>query len=200
MMDIRFLFEAMIAMIFFLILCMTWGRNSLDRLHPFMIAVLGMSLAVYITAIIHYTILWRTVTDTMTYELSLFWSYRFTWNESSLQMWKEIVYNILLFVPMGILFPIMFLNCRKVWRMILTAAGVSVLIESIQLIFHIGLFEFDDMLHNTLGAVMGYLVYKVLDEIWHREKEFMIHIGIYCCMILIVILYYMLLWVKASNW
>lgn len=36
--------------------------------------------------------------------------------------------------------------------------GLSMSIEVIQLVFRLGLFEWDDMIHNTLGCVLGTVI------------------------------------------
>ena len=41
------------------------------------------------------------------------------------------------------------------WKGILIGLGFSVVIELIQLVAHLGLFEFDDVIHNTIGTVIG---------------------------------------------
>jgi len=44
---------------------------------------------------------------------------------------------------------------------ILSTIGLSFGIEVIQLVFKLGLFEFDDVFHNVLGAVIGYGLWRV---------------------------------------
>ena len=46
---------------------------------------------------------------------------------------------------------------RKVgWRAILIGTGYSLIIEITQLVTHRGLFEIDDLIHNTAGAAIGF--------------------------------------------
>lgn len=66
--------------------------------------------------------------------------------------------NILLFIPFGILIPLLWKMFRKGYRLILLAFIVSMLIEMMQLLTHRGFFELDDILLNTFGAWIGYLV------------------------------------------
>lgn len=55
-----------------------------------------------------------------------------------------------MFVPIGIL-----IGRRIEWKGILTAAGISAMIEVLQLLTSRGLCEFDDVIHSVLGAVIG---------------------------------------------
>jgi len=80
----------------------------------------------------------------MTYELIPFWSY----GVKSLRM--EILLNIILFIPVGLLSPR--------WKTVGLAAGYSMLIELAQLVSFRGLFEFDDVIHNALGTTLGVLI------------------------------------------
>ena len=77
----------------------------------------------------------------------------------------QICLNMLLFVPLGVLLGC----CRRVQqqpRPLLTIclAGLilSAAIETTQLLFHLGLFEWDDMLHNTMGCALGGLAVSQL--------------------------------------
>ena len=51
------------------------------------------------------------------------------------------------------------LAMRAIWCNVGSAMVFSFVIELLQLIFRCGLFEFDDMIHNTLGATIGYGVW-----------------------------------------
>lgn len=62
----------------------------------------------------------------------------------------ENIGNVALFIPLGI--ALKWVGVRDVKR-----AGffASLLIETLQLIFALGTFECDDLIHNTIGAVIG---------------------------------------------
>ena len=48
---------------------------------------------------------------------------------------------------------------------VLSAIVLSFGIELIQLVFKLGLFEFDDIFHNVLGAMIGYGLSKCCKKI-----------------------------------
>ena len=91
----------------------------------------------------------------------LFWSY-FVWEEQK----EQILWNILAFIPIGLI-------GGKVasWKIILIGAMVSVSVEASQLFFRLGLFEFDDMIHNTLGTVIGFVGYWGMKRVSARIKS-----------------------------
>ena len=44
-------------------------------------------------------------------------------------------------------------------------------IECFQLVTRRGYFEVDDVLHNTLGVIVGYLLYLLLIRVFAKEKK-----------------------------
>lgn len=74
-----------------------------------------------------------------------FWS----WREWKIQR-NQILTNIAVFIPTGI-----FAGRLWKWKGLWVAAGLSISIEFLQLITRRGLCEFDDVIHNCLGAAIG---------------------------------------------
>ena len=76
--------------------------------------------------------------------------------KGSSRAFVENVENVLLFIPLGVA-----VGAVKKWNWKKTAiAGfcVSLCIELLQAIFAFGIFECDDLINNTLGSVIGFLV------------------------------------------
>lgn len=69
--------------------------------------------------------------------------------------------NVLLFVPLGLLLPAFWPDYRSLRRTALAGLGLSLSIELIQ-IFSWRLTDIDDLLTNTLGAVLGYLLFSLI--------------------------------------
>jgi glycopeptide antibiotics resistance protein len=74
--------------------------------------------------------------------------------------------NVLLFMPLGYLIPLSFSKVDRWWQVLLIGFLFSLLIETVQLITRLGWFDASDLLHNTLGALIGYWIYCK----WLREK------------------------------
>lgn len=101
-------------------------------------------------------------------EIRRFWVYR---DQLGLfALFTNIFGNVLGFVPLGCILPVI---CRK-WRngflIILSGFGLSLCVETIQLITKVGCFDVDDMILNTLGAALGYFVFAVCDYL--RRKHY----------------------------
>ena len=58
-----------------------------------------------------------------------------------------------MFIPVGIL-----AGWLWKWKGLWFAAGLSLTVEALQLITKRGLMEFDDVLHNFLGATVGIVI------------------------------------------
>jgi glycopeptide antibiotics resistance protein len=70
--------------------------------------------------------------------------------------------NLLLLMPWGLLAPAVLPSLHHVRRIAWSGFLISFSAESIQFIFRIGVFETDDILLNTTGAVLGYYLYRWL--------------------------------------
>ena len=75
--------------------------------------------------------------------------------------------NYVLFVPLGLLLYLCF-GEKFGLRVVLAGVLLSASIELIQLVFKIGVFEFDDMIGNTIGCLVGAVVGKTTKEIKKR--------------------------------
>ena len=78
--------------------------------------------------------------------------------------------NILLFVPLGILLFILSKLFRNAWVALLTGCLCSLTIEVTQLVAHVGRFELDDILTNTMGMLFGNLTCKLVVYIYNFLK------------------------------
>lgn len=76
--------------------------------------------------------------------------------------------NIALFIPYGILVPILFTKYRKMWTYLIHAAIIIFVIEIVQFLSLRGSFDIDDFLLNLFGAMIGYLLFRV---IWRWSKH-----------------------------
>ena len=85
------------------------------------------------------------------------------------------VLNLLLFVPFGYLLPQWLELSDKTirwWKIMLAGFFTSLLIEVGQLMLRRGAFELDDLVKNTMGAVVGWMVWRTLDKtLRNRTKD-----------------------------
>ena len=120
-------------------------------------------LAAYILFILMETVLGRE-SGVGRVELVPFWSY------SHPELRMEIVLNYILFMPLGVLLYLCF-GEKLGLRVVIAGFLLSALIELIQLTFKIGVFEFDDMIGNTIGCLIGAVVGKATRELKKRIEQ-----------------------------
>lgn len=106
-------------------------------------------------AVVAYATLLRGNGGFTRWNLHLFMGWREAWNHFSVRNWGNILLNILLFVPLGVLVPLVFPKCRGL-RMVVVAVGSTLLVECMQLVTGFSVFDVDDLFTNALGALMGY--------------------------------------------
>ena len=74
--------------------------------------------------------------------------------------------NVALFMPLGILLPLVDTRFRSLKRVLLLALCLSLTIETLQFALRfVGnprAVDIDDVLLNTLGACLGFLIYRAL--------------------------------------
>lgn len=94
-------------------------------------------------------------------ELRLFWTIKRAWSEHSGYYWYLILGNIALFMPFG--FFLTAILQKPDWKKAAMVGFVfSAAIEVSRVLLDRGLGEFDDVLHNTWGSLMGYCAAVIL--------------------------------------
>ena len=67
--------------------------------------------------------------------------------------------NIFMFIPFGILAPVLFKRMKKMYWCVLAGFLMSCTIEISQLLTQRGYMQIDDVLTNTAGAMAGWLIW-----------------------------------------
>jgi len=83
----------------------------------------------------------------------------------------EIGLNILMFVPIGVFIRFLFpsrMSCLK--YTLLIGFSLSFVIEILQLILCRGCCETNDLIHNTLGTLMGYVLTQIIIKKGYYEN------------------------------
>ncbi|MGD6802044.1 VanZ family protein [Rossellomorea aquimaris] len=81
----------------------------------------------------------------------------------NLDTWFNSTFGpLLLFLPMGLLLPVVFKNMQTLRSVVLFSFVLSFLIEVLQYVTRLGIMDIDDAILNTAGAITGYLFYTIL--------------------------------------
>ncbi|WP_429725638.1 VanZ family protein [Bacillus nitratireducens] len=78
--------------------------------------------------------------------------------------------NILLFMPLGFLLPTIWPHFRKMKNTVCAGFFFSLAIELNQLLNN-RITDIDDLFTNTLGAIIGYVIYRVLFKMICKREE-----------------------------
>ena len=114
----------------------------------------ALLLIEYIFLIFCLTVFFRTTSELRKYDIHPFWSY------DRPELLVENIMNVVVFVPVGLLLGIAFKQMTW-WKAFLIGCSISVTIESLQFFFMRGFSELDDVMHNTLGCLIGYGIYAI---------------------------------------
>ena len=89
-------------------------------------------------------------------------NYLFLYNVNTNVVVQNLVGNIIAFIPLGFLLPILIKRLRNLKYIFFIALFTSLFFETIQILSGIGSFDIDDLILNTLGALLGYSIYRVI--------------------------------------
>ena len=82
----------------------------------------------------------------------------------------NLIGNVAMFVPLGFLLPCMWEKLRKFIRFIGYVIGIVLLIEVTQFTTLLGSLDIDDFILNTIGAIIGFIIFKIVLTINGKHK------------------------------
>ncbi|MBQ7717850.1 MAG: VanZ family protein [Clostridia bacterium] len=88
----------------------------------------------------------------------------FNYNSVGEIIWN-VVGNMVLFIPCGIVLPIAYKRLDNFWKVVAAGALISLCIEIIQLPFASRASDIDDLIINTLGVAVGYGIYAAVKRL-----------------------------------
>ena len=128
---------------------------------------------IYLIAIVYLLCLFHVVTFQDTnYGVSNFIPFKeiFRYSIGSEKFFKNVMGNIMLFIPYGFLASY-FLDNKKLSIMTILTIIASLTIETVQ--YYIGrVFDIDDIILNLLGGIIGFLIFVGLNAIRNKIKLF----------------------------
>ena len=121
-------------------------------------------LVEYVFLLFCSTVIFRATGETRQYDFHPFWSY------DRPDLLTENIMNVIVFIPIGMILGSLLrvkgsstseATKSMTWFVVLMiGCGISVAIESLQFFLMRGFAEVDDVMHNTLGCILGYILVK----------------------------------------
>lgn len=127
------------------------------------------TLTVWFVAVLWITVLSRTPGSAYVPELIPFHSYQKLLATGTTEIIRTNFMNVALFYPAGLLtvslFPNKWTRLQKIWSTAILFTMFSGMIEYVQFFYALGELELemDDVIHNTLGALLGTIPFLVKD-------------------------------------
>ncbi len=122
---------------------------------------LRLLLIEYVLLIYCSTVFFRWSKGAVEYSFIPFWSYRDYFNGVNDKLLVENIMNVVVFVPVGLLIGAAYR--AMTWKKVIEIGiCLSVGIEVMQFVFRKGFSEVDDVMHNTLGCMIGYEIYRII--------------------------------------
>jgi hypothetical protein len=139
--------------------CIREGHRAAGTL-LFLFYLLGLAYFLFFSEA-----LGRTESEEYHYNLVLFREIRRFWSYRELLGYKafllNMVGNVVALIPFGFFLPIVSGRRHTGFCMLLMGILLSVFIELLQLVTRLGSFDVDDILLNTIGTMMGYLIFRI---------------------------------------
>ena len=153
-----------------LVLAAGWGisrkkgcRFPWRRAIALLLLISWLGLTLFVT-------LFRGEPGARQWNFHLFLAWREAWNQFALRAWLNVLLNIALFVPLGILLPLLARVFRKWYAVLLAGFGFSLAIELVQLATARGMFDVDDLFTNTLGTMVGWSIVMLILSVLDRKN------------------------------
>jgi glycopeptide antibiotics resistance protein len=142
------------------------GQRSLSKTQGLILFLLSC----WLLLVLGLTTLSRGANFTGSFNIDFFSSYINAWNKWSISELQLIIFNMLMFTPLGFLLPLFWKKAEKFKITLFVSIGLTVCIEIVQLLTGTGIFELDDLFHNCIGSLFGYFcIMAVLSIV--REKR-----------------------------
>ena len=115
----------------------------------------------------------------LVYESSKAFPFRINWipfvNLFDYPEMRDILINVIgntaMFIPLGIIWPSVYKGLDTHWKVISAGIGVSLCIEILQLPFYDRVSDVDDLLLNSLGFIIGYLLYLLAKQVRKKVRR-----------------------------
>src|SRR5678816_4320445 len=85
--------------------------------------------------------------------------------------YKNLGGNLFGFAPLGILLPLLFRRLRSLIPVIAVVFAISLAYELMQLCTGLGIFDVDDLILNTSGGIIGFIVHFCATLIYRQPQD-----------------------------
>lgn len=120
-------------------------------------------LVIYVLMILSGTVLFRETSLEMRYHFEPFKNYTTIYDGFI----ADVIVNIGMFIPFGFLGAVTF-GHNNVMKVCIVGFLMSSIVELAQLLGRCGVCNIDDVIHNSLGCVIGFYVFALCNKLYYR--------------------------------
>ena len=130
-----------------------------------------MVLSSYVMLMLYHTVIGRYSQTYYRYDGEVFSVFKSLAESFTISDFSQLIINLLMMIPVSfMLMIIMKVPYRTLWVFDITLAFV-LLIELLQFFTRAGTLQLDDIITNTIGAIVGILFYYFIKAIYKKKKE-----------------------------
>ncbi len=143
-------------------------------------SIYALSFIIYLAVLFYFLffaeLFGRThLTGEYHYNLTLFNEILLYWNNRAslgfFLVFINLAGNVIAFVPFGIFVPSLFPKKNgKFCKVLLEGFLFSLGVECIQLVTQVGTFDVDDILLNTMGVVIGFILFAIARQVRKKKR------------------------------
>lgn len=148
---------------FLLVLCAVWKfylHKNIPRLFWWRLLV-GFLFIVYMYCVLQLTIFSREPGNFGGVD----WRFLVRWNENDAQK-AFLLANIIMFIPFGVLLPMFCKTMSHILIVLPLAVICSISIEALQLKYQLGFCQLDDVVANSAGFLIGFLIFLAIRDVY----------------------------------
>ena len=114
---------------------------------------------------------------------------------------KNVILNIILFIPLGIIMPLLWERFRIFRISFLFGVGMSFIIEFLQL-FTFRTTDINDILTNSAGTVLGYFILNIIIQKVPKSSNFRYPEHDICllCSLIFIIMFFIEPFISSAIW
>ena len=101
-------------------------------------------------------------------EIGRFWHHRDSLGFRA--VFLNLAGNVIGFIPVGFILPVIDRKFSGFFGTLLTGIALSVIVEILQLLTHVGICDIDDVILNAAGTIIGYVLFRILRR--YERKRF----------------------------
>ncbi len=102
-------------------------------------------------------------------EIRRFWQYRELLGSKIVLL--NLAGNVIGFMPFGLVLPLMHRHLRHFWSTVGITMGFSICVEVLQFFTRTGSCDIDDIILNTLGGILGYMLFALCNTVRKHMYE-----------------------------